>query len=59
MYLFDHFFPTAITFYRKHKEIKLFATPNRFSILSTKQSTIDDNNDNDNITDSTETFNQE
>jgi hypothetical protein len=38
---------------------KLFVMPNRFSIRSKEQSTIGDNNDNNNITDSTETFNQE
>lgn len=41
------------------KKSKLFVTPNRFSILTIEQSTIDNNNDNDNITDPTETSNQE
>lgn len=41
------------------KKPKLFVTPNRFSILTTEQSTIDNNDDNDNIADPTETSNQE
>jgi len=39
------------------KKSKLFVTSNRFSILTTEQSTIDNDNDNDNITDPTETSN--
>jgi len=48
--------PPAITI----KKSKLFVMPNCFSILTTEQSTIDNDNgnDNDNITDPTETSNQ-